>query len=326
MKLILVLLIVQLIGESLAARYVVCNAVVDTCTFNQKTIKKDEDIAFVALHVNTTDEDVLIVRFEKSSIYGVRNEVFQEFPNAQILEMTNGKVVEIGPLALKDGVNLRTLVLDENLIEELDPMIFQNSQELQVIDLKANQIREIPEQLFDPLSKLEWLDLSSNKIEALRKDTFENNGLLRGINLINNQLRVLPNNLFQNNPNLRFIYLKSNQISAGSFNVFRNLRNLFDLDLKDNQCIDKSYKDAARVNPQIQENMDLCEVHYLLHEKLENVDQFAGVSGNWDGIMAASKKLGDLEEKYQDFTNNINSRFAAMNEKIKLIKENLNIE
>ena len=100
----------------------------------------------------------------KERLKTVPPEVFTEFPNLQLLDLSKNRLKEI-----PDGIgllkNLKKLILFKNRLDTISPEIGK-LEELQELIINQNELVSLPEEIGN-LKKLRYIDMWSNNITRL---------------------------------------------------------------------------------------------------------------------------------------------------------------
>ncbi|KAG5667331.1 hypothetical protein PVAND_015314 [Polypedilum vanderplanki] len=155
-------------------------------------------------------------------------EVFQKFPNLQILRL--GTLRGVAPNAFDLCFQLQDIQVSV-ILETLPNGIFKNCRNLRTFNIQGWQISSLPAELFGTIQSLESFTISRTDLMTLPSTIFQHSVNLNFISLSYNQFESLDSTLFSNLRNLVTIRLNFNRIShqnivTNLLNGQRNLRNI----------------------------------------------------------------------------------------------------
>ncbi len=194
---------------------------------------------------NKTNEDASFVFnqiFRISISNDLMAEIFNDFPNLDILIFLSAIFENLSTMTFQYGSSLVKLIMNYGKLSRLEEKVFQNLENLEMLELQENKLKVIDENAFVGLEKLEALDLRGNQISELKNRHFEPLGNLRKLLMGDNRLKFLPEGMFTYLPKLEEATFDSNTLlSLGDIDFQKNEK-LFSLDFGDNRIQDISQK------------------------------------------------------------------------------------
>ena len=129
-------------------------------------INENADVSFAGTHTNNrNNSDVVLTRFQSSTVNFVPNSIFSTFPNVEILDLEFCRVAAITQETFVGADNLRAIYFFFNDIQELPANVFSHAPNLYHVDLFLNRITDIHPEAFNGLENLAILDLTLNYLE-----------------------------------------------------------------------------------------------------------------------------------------------------------------
>lgn len=211
------------------------------CTFIDQTIEKNDTIKLGVAGDNSSDfPDIQQIEFINSSIYFIPLEIFETFPNVDMISCENQSVQNVST-SFSNARNMKRLFFSRNHINFLEEDLFVGAQSLISLYLPENGIQDVDENAFRNLSLLTLLNLKGNHIRTLEKNTF--NGLinLKLLYLHENYIEVIKSDL-GSSLKLREIYLQGNRITSISLIMIHLMPDFKIFNLVKNLCIDKYFE------------------------------------------------------------------------------------
>lgn len=109
-----------------------------------------------------TDNDIKGFRIFKTDCYYMPQGMIEVFPNVEVFQIEDSRLMEIAQEDLKPFTELSELYLNGNNLMSLDSNLFEFSWKLKRVHLGNNKLRSIPADLLDPLVNLRDVTFNDN--------------------------------------------------------------------------------------------------------------------------------------------------------------------
>lgn len=221
-------------------------------------------------------ENLKIIRLNNNQIHALNQDLFEHFPNLEVLSLHTNPIMAIDPLtsnAISSIPNLRFLDLSYLELTEVPKHLFVSPRELRTLNLTGNLLKTVPEALqfavnletlyldenniehidngnsvFPKMDKLEFLSISYTTLKSIGNGAFGQLSQLKTLMLTNNPhlSRIHEGALSRpgrDNPSqieyppLSNLYLHNNNLSTIDANLFPRYDNLDVIDLRHNPWV-----------------------------------------------------------------------------------------
>lgn len=229
-----------------------------SCYVNDLITLNDGDrLNFFNVHnaSEITDVKFLTVNRMHSNIRTIPEEIFDYFPNAEVLVLA-GSIQTISRNVLAKANNLRELILNDQ-IQVVQRNVFSPVPTLTNLELNQNRIVAIEDGAFNGLENLEFLNLANNQLVALGYHTFSGLNRLRFLKLRQNNIGIIDDGALAF-PHLEMLDLSHNKLKSLSDSVFSRLSVLRSLSLDHNELLHIGY---SLYDIPTLDNLDLSDNH-----------------------------------------------------------------
>lgn len=233
-----------------------------TCTLSDLEYDFSTPFYFIRIrgeHLgNLTNADVRNVRLTNSRMNRIPANIFNNFPNAEALEVIDCYGLTFIPPDFLFAGNLKDARFVNNQIPVIGISSFVFATGLELLNLDNNRINALTPTSFVGLTNLRHLSLANNNIRIITPRMLAPLVNLEIFVAPDNQLEVLDGRLFINNPRLITAMLVGNNINAigSSFlNINENLRFLF---MTRNNCVNRDFVDGDTTLTNIRNNLEEC--------------------------------------------------------------------
>lgn len=163
-----------------------------TCEFSGARFSEgSETLDFSGNHVGPrTNTNVTTVRFVNSQIDVIPSNLFDTFPNLEILQANNVGLKRVGSLGA--CLRLQELRLGNNSITRLENGVLRPCGGLRHVNFASNQLNHIDDFVFSDAPRLLTINLSANQISRVSISWFREVGYIASVDLSNNKIVELP--------------------------------------------------------------------------------------------------------------------------------------
>lgn len=213
-----------------------------TCLINRQNLTSFTNVTITGSHTNgRNNSQVMFIEIATSSIALIVTQMFQTFPNANVMYVLNSGLSDIRPNAFVGAGNLQNLDFDGNNLTILNGNAFNHLQNLQTLSIRNNNIMQLDGNVFQGLERLSFLALDFNPLRRLAGEIFSPLVNLEYLFAESIAVDRIGGRLFQDNRSLRVLDLPNNNITAIESNFIDDLRNLTILNLQGNLCTNSFY-------------------------------------------------------------------------------------
>lgn len=133
-----------------------------TCLLNSVNIRLEHLVRFNGNHdYNFTNNEVFSVVINSSAIEFIPNEIFEEFPNLNLLMIQSSRLETLQPTTKCSS--LQYFLAPKNRVTAISSNTFINCNQLSVVDLSENEIQSIAPEFLENSTTLGRLLLTGNK-------------------------------------------------------------------------------------------------------------------------------------------------------------------
>ena len=146
-----------------------------SCIINHAIIDQanEEITTNIARNILPSENITSLEYKSENTLKFIPKSIFQQFPQIQLLFISNSKLTQLKQNYFKNAENLKFLKISQNPLKELADDTFGEALNLDNINLEQNEIEMISRYAFRGLSKVSGIFLASNKIKFLPFNTFD---------------------------------------------------------------------------------------------------------------------------------------------------------
>lgn len=184
--------------------------------------------------------------YDKITHKNMPQEVKKVFPN--LIEITkkltnlyaSGKEMILTTDVFSGANQLEMIDLSQGELVEIQPRAFYGPSKLKKLNLSGNKLTTLPGLLFPRQNSIKEINLSNNQISSLTRSTFKNLQHIKKLDLSNNQLTELSGFVFADMIHLQELDLTGNPIRSISEEFFASLPQGLQLSFDDEKLDFKS--------------------------------------------------------------------------------------